>query len=201
LPGVRTHSKPFYEAIASMTGGFYMPLEQFASITDLVLAICYGAHNQASVAAFEQEVVKGGRMNRGMLGTFDKLLARKPSATVAVDLEAVPAGRFQVMRVDADQRIDEFVQRNGLFFGIGRGFYEFTKRVLVQDHKEVVLMSKSTGDFYHGDKAREIAGIPVGVTAWVKPGQGRLGEYVCFIQSTSANRKLLEGTRFLYDVL
>ena len=51
---------------------------------------------------------------------------------------------------------------------------------------------------FSGDKAREIAGIPIGVTARVKPEI--LKKYQVFVQSTSYNRKLIGGTKFLYEV-
>jgi len=46
--------------------------------------------------------------------------------------------------LDVDERGDirSFVQRNGLMFKQGRGFYEFTKPEKVSDKKEVVLVDK-----------------------------------------------------------
>ena len=57
-------------------------------------------------------------------------------------LTAVKAGRFQVLDVDERCDIKTFVQRNGLIFKTGRGFYEFTKAEKVSDKKEVVLVDK-----------------------------------------------------------
>jgi len=51
---------------------------------------------------------------------------------------------------------------------------------------------------FNGDKAREIAGIPVGETARVSPEN--LSDYNVFVQSTSYNRVLKAGTKFLYEV-
>src|SRR5262249_30058979 len=92
----------------------------------------------------------------------------------------------------------KFVQDNGLNFKTGRGFYEFTKTETIQGYKEIVLMDRSTGDLFAGDKARELLGIPGGET--VRIGPASLAKYVVFVQSTSANRKLMRGTRFLYEV-
>lgn len=202
LPGIRPASKSFYEEIARKTGGFYLTLEQFTSITDLILAICYKEAGSSYVEAYEKEVVSEGRMNRGMNRAFNTILNRTSSASsmANADLRAVASGRFQVLNVDKDQAIADFVRDNGLRFRIGRGFYEFTKPVKVQKHKEVILMDKRTGDMFSGDRAREIAGMPIGADAIVRPGDGDLSQYTCFIQSTSANRKLLEDTRFLYEV-
>ena len=197
----RTHATKFYQEIAQKTGGFHLNLDQFANVTDLITAVCYQQQGDAPLQSFEKEVEASGRMNRGMYDVFSTLARREPAATSKYsrrDLRAVPPGRFQALYVKRDSSISDFVRRNGLTFNVGRGFYEFTKRVKVQHHKEVILMDKVTGDFYTGDKAREIAGIPVGETVNVSPEE--LGNFVCFIQSTSSNRKLLGGTRFLYEV-
>lgn len=196
----RKHATKFYEEIARKTGGFHLSLDQFANVTDLIMAVCYQQAGDVPLQNFEQEVEKKGGMNRSMHDIFDKLMGRKPTASrmAAADLRAVPPGRFQALRVAKDAAIADFVRENGLDFKIGRGFYEFTKKVTVQAGKEVILMDRKTGDFFSGEKAREMAGIPVGVEARVSPES--LDQYVCFIQSTSANRKLLGGTKFLYEV-
>ena len=45
---------------------------------------------------------------------------------------------------------------------------------------------------------RELLGLPPGETVRVRPAS--LEKYAVFVQSTSANRKLMGGTRFLYEV-
>ena len=111
-------------------------------------------------------------------------------------------GRFQVLAVDADTPIKSLVQENGLRFNVGRGFYEFTKEFTktetIQAGKEVVLIDKKTGDRFSGRKARELLGLPDGETTRLKPTS--LEKYAVFVQSTSAKRKLMGGTRFLYEV-
>jgi hypothetical protein len=102
------------------------------------------------------------------------------------------------MDVDTDCAIKDFVEANGITFKKGRGFYQFTKRTMIQDYKEVILMNKMTGDLFNGDKAREIAGIPIGASAEVSPE--KLTDYIVFVQSTSVNRALKAGTKFLYEV-
>jgi hypothetical protein len=202
MPGIRTHSRSFYEEIAKKTGGFYLTLDQFSSITDLVMAVCYNANNDnTKVEQLEKQLVKNGRMNRGMSQVFGTLLGRKSDGKFSgINMKAVDPGRFQVLSVKKDFVIADFVKKNGLKFKTGRGFYEFTKSVKVQSYKEVVLLDNTTGDMYSGDRARQIAGIPIGYDATVSPGKGSLANYTCFIQSTSNNRKLLGGTKFLYEV-
>lgn len=199
----RKHATKFYEEISRETGGFHLNLNQFSDVTDLILAICYKQLGDVQLQGYQDEVQKAGRMNRSLDAAFGTMLGRAPTKSVygETNLSAVPPGRFQVLKVDEDQGIADFVRDNGLLFKIGRGFYEFTKPVEVQHHKEVVLMSKKSGDMFSGAKARELIGL--------RPAEDRVDEkirptamedYVCFIQSTSANRKLLKSTRFLYEV-
>ena len=42
--------------------------------------------------------------------------------------------------------IRSFVNKNGLIFKTGRGFYEFTKPEKISDQKEVVLVDKVRGN-------------------------------------------------------
>jgi hypothetical protein len=59
-------------------------------------------------------------------------------------------------------------------------------------------MDCKTGDLFAGDAAREMLGLPAGLSVRIKPSN--LEQYVVCVQSTSANRKLIGGTRFLYEV-
>jgi hypothetical protein len=90
------------------------------------------------------------------------------------------------------------VLANGLIFKVGRGFYEFTKTETIQAKKEIILMDRVTGDLFEGSAAREILGLPMDVAIRIKPSN--LEKYVVFVQSTSANRKLIGNTQFLYEV-
>ncbi len=196
----RKHATPFYRELAEKSGGFHLDLDQFAYITDLVLAICYKQSSDQKLEAYEKEIVDQGRLDRSLNNLFNTMMKReKPARTfAAADLHAVPPGRFQVLAVDADTPIKSLVLENGLRFKVGRGFYEFTKTETIQAGKEVVLMDKKTGDRFSGHKARELLGLPDGETTRLKPTS--LEKYAVFVQSTSANRKLMGGTRFLYEV-
>ncbi|NVJ22604.1 VWA domain-containing protein [Myxococcus sp. AM011] len=195
----RRHATPFYKELAEKSGGFHLSLDQFAHVTDMLLAVCYKQSSDARLQAYETEVAKEGRMSRGLNAMFSTMLQRKTESLYGeTDLRAVPPGRFQSLEVDGDMPIKAFVQENGLSFKTGRGFYEFTKTETIQGHKEVVLMDRKTGDFYSGDRAREMLGLPPGETVRIRPAS--LEKYVVFVQSTSANRKLVKGSKFLYEV-
>ena len=108
--------------------------------------------------------------------------------------------RFTVLEVDVDIPIRQFFSRNGLDFKTGKRFYELTKREKIQDYKEILLMDRSTRDVFVVEQVRKILGIPQ-KTCTLKPddlNNKMLSKYVVFIQSTSVNRKLIEGTKFLY---
>jgi hypothetical protein len=195
----RGHATGFYKELAEKSGGFHLNLDQFAYITDMVLAVCYKQSSDDQLQEYEQEVVKQGRMSRGLNKMFATMLKREvPTEYAEADLQAVPPGRFQVLDVDEDTSIREFVEDNGLTFHKGRGFYEFTKTETVQGYKEIILQERATGDFYAGEKARELIGLPLGETARIRPSA--LEKYAVFVQSTSVNRKLIGGTKFLYEV-
>jgi hypothetical protein len=156
----RRHATDFYREIAEKTGGFHLMLDQFSYVTELLLAVAYKQEGDVILERYEQEVEKSGKMNRNLDDTFRKLLskpARDSKGRFAkVSVDAVDPGRFQVLRVTEDQPIAEFVYDNGARFRLGHGFYEFTKRVLVQHHKEIVLMDNRTGDMFSGERARQM---------------------------------------------
>lgn len=198
----RGHATAFYREIAERTGGFHLSLDQFAHVTDMILAIALKQVGPSQLEAYEREVEAAGRMNRSMdqmfttLRGIGKAAARRYSSPT--ELSAVAPARFQVLHVDEDQDIKGFVLENGLRFNIGRGFYEFTKRETIQGHKEVVLVDRRTGDMFTGPGARAMIGLPTGHDARLAPKA--LADYRVFVQSTSANRKLKGGTGFLYEV-
>jgi len=196
----RKDATSFYKGMAKLSGGAHLALDQFSQITDLIMAIAYSQDTDASkIEAYENEVKKAGRMSRSLTAAFDTLRKRKPTKTVSArNLSAVPSGRFQILEVDKDMPIQKFCKSEGLTFKPGRGFYEFTKTETIQGYKEVVLMERDSGDLFEGNKARTMLGMKPGVTDRLKPAA--LDKYAVFVQSTSNNRKLMGGTRFLYEV-
>ena len=197
----RPEARAFYQELAAASGGHHIELDQFASIRDLILGVAYAENSMQQLGQFENEVRAGGRMSRSMLRMFDQLHGRGASAAAAVPdgLDAVPAGRFQVLDVDDNAAIKQFAQSRGLVFKAGRGFYEFTKSEKISVKKEIVLRKKTTGDFFTGPKAKQLLGITADSGKHrLKPTD--LAEYVVFVQSTSYNRKLIGGTKFLYEV-
>lgn len=196
----RRHAESFYRDIARISGGYHLRLDQFSNVTELLLAVGFQQQGEAQLAAYEEEVIAGRRMNRSLDTIFATLRGRAASRAMgATDLHAVPPGRFQVLSVDRDMPIKDFCTHEGVEFKQGRGFYELTKPEKVQGTKEIVLMSRATGDLFTGTRARELLGLPLDDED-VKLRPVNLEDFQVFIQSTSNNRKLMGGTRLLYEV-
>lgn len=115
-------------------------------------------------------------------------------------LKPSPPSRFQVLNVANDEDIMTFSANNGLTFERGKGFYNFTKPELIQKNKEIVLREKSSGDFFEGNMCRKMLNlITYDENKRIKPTD--FPQYDIFIQSTSLNRKLMGGSKFLYDTM
>jgi hypothetical protein len=200
----RGYSDSFYATMAGITGGLHLKLAQFQEIVDLLIAIAYQQDSPEKLDAWEQRIADAKRMSRSLDNNFRILSGKAATAPGRYDsyttggLVPVNPGRFQILDVDHDVDIKGFVTANDLIFNLGRGFYQFTKTEEVQEKKEVVLRDKYTGDMFTGNEARNMIGVPYGTRDRLKPTA--LGKYDIFVQSTSVNRKLKSGTKFLYEV-
>ncbi len=205
-------AEPFWKEVASIGRGVYLRLAQFHEVNDLIWAICMQQAGSDRLASFERELVDAGRMSRTQGMNFDSLSGRSVPTeryrTPDAKLVPVEPGRFQVMHVDDDVAIREFVRANALRFRTGSGYYEFAKAETVQPHKEIVLMDTRSGDMWTGDAARHMLGLAdrekgvrdTSKNVTLHPSSVPHG-FTAFIQSTSVNRKLKGGTKFLYRVL
>ncbi|QIG70700.1 Von Willebrand factor type A domain-containing protein [Rhizobium phage RHph_I1_18] len=202
----RRESTQYYADLAEITDGCHLTLDQFPDIVELIRAVVYNQESTERLEAYEQEIVSSGRMNRALDRSIGVMKQPRDArgrfvssrfASTPDGLEPVPAGRFQILTVTDTQDIKGFVVDNSLPFKIGRGFYEFTKKEEIQEKKEVVLRDRKTGDMYTGAQARNMIGLPFGQRGTIKPAEL---EYDIFVQSTSVNRKLIGGQRFLYEV-
>lgn len=204
MPGIRKHSKKFYEEVAQKTGGFYLTLDQFANVSDLIMAICYKQDSEESLAGFEQQLKSSGKLNYNLKTSIQRLKNGEVEEYISTSgLTPVSDGRFQVLAVDKDQSIKEFIMEQGISFKTGRGFYELTKSEKVGLYKEILLCEKETGKLFNGSQVREMLNLSPqvdrrGINETLKPVF--LDKYKVFIQSTSYNRKLMAGTSLLYEV-
>ncbi|MGZ8924463.1 MAG: hypothetical protein ACXW2E_01135 [Nitrososphaeraceae archaeon] len=123
----------------------------------------------------------------------------------AVDLNTVRANlvdvsnQVQFWTVDhnyANSQIRDFCEAlSGSKMLKGAGFYRLDKKEEVQEHKQIAIRDK-TGAVYIGPSARDLMGLPHCGTIKVAPGDH--ADYTVFVQSTSVNRKLPEGTEVMY---
>ena len=202
-------ARNFYQSLASITNGTYLQLPQFDSIVDFLCGICYGQNDHSQVEAYEQEL----RARRGghelapeVCALFDKLLGRKTTEKVVKEggITPVKMGRFQTLDVDSDIdkiQIRTLVKDKGLDFKTGRGFYQFTKPENISMKKEIVLAHKKTGKMYTGESARMLLGVTDAAYEMkkrIKPSDYM--DFDIFVQSTSYNRNLIGGTKFMYEV-
>ena len=195
----RKGSDYFYKGLANYSNGYRVELNQFADVVETILAACY--HVNGRLKEYEQELSSTFKMNRNLAAMFEELGAPVRNTVFtksdASGLIPVPPSRFQVVMVDRDTDIKSFVISLGIKFKLGRGFYQFMKSEMVQEHKEVVLRNKRTGDMFTGAEARNFIGLPFGERGKIKPKL--FDDYEVFIQSTSPNRKLIAGYKFLYE--
>jgi len=105
--------------------------------------------------------------------------------------------RFKSWTVDKEADVKSFVESHGKKFVIGSVYYALTKKEKVQPQKAVLIQEKGTKAVYAGTEARTLIGLPQGVNAIVEPGNH--ANYDIYVQSTSVNRKLVRGTKVLFD--
>ena len=198
--GNRNASK-FYEGMSKITGGVKLDLTQFKNIPQYLMAITYQQDGNLEEYENSDERFKKDVMLKSM---FSKL---KRGAVSLGDLDEDKIemlSRFQVLNVDYECKINDFVQEHGRSFKAGSGYYQLVSSEKVQPHKKIVFVHKETGEMTDDpDFCRGKLGIlhETGTVA-VSPKKCKdaLAEYDVFIQSTSYNRKLDAGTKFLYEL-
>lgn len=183
----RSSSKGFYKAIAELSGGVYLTLDQFNEIIELIKATCYQQGGEEKLNEYISIIRDNGKMTHSMENnikrlrgeevedTYDYYRARTSSGmsyrtkkrvasedvTIKEMDKLVPVipGRFQIMTVDENCDIKGFVTKNGIEFKKGRGFYELTKAETVQQYKEIIMQDKETGEMFVGSQVREKLGL------------------------------------------
>jgi hypothetical protein len=142
---------------------------------------------------FMQARSKGGFV--GTRSLFSTGLDAVNAQTVHSTLTPLAKGQYDIIPVDADSPIKDFVWSRGIPYEIGKGFYQLTKTERIQANKLIVIRERATGKVYAGAEARNLLGLPQGQAVSVKPSANP--EYDVFVQSTSVNRKLIANTDVL----
>jgi len=118
------------------------------------------------------------------------------SSTVKSTLVELNPSDYSVYSVHKDKPIKDFVEswNPKETYRIGSGFYQLTKKEKVQGYKQVCLQDKLNGKVYAGAEARQLLGLP---DHEVQVDPATNNKYDIFLQSTSTNRKLIAGTKFI----
>jgi hypothetical protein len=114
------------------------------------------------------------------------------TSTVQSNLTPLSNRQYTILSVHGDSPIRDFVQGQGFSYSVGKGYYQLTKTETIQPQKQIMIREKRTGKVYSGASARDLLGLPHGMSVRVKPEANP--EYDVFVQSTSVNRKVLDGT-------
>jgi len=109
---------------------------------------------------------------------------------------ATVTSSFLVFNITVDTPLNVFVKDQSLKFAKGSAFYQFMRNEVIQKYKEVVIMDNNTGDIFEGDAVRALLSLPSDEDIKLSPVN--IDKYTVFIQSTSANRHLKAGTKFLF---
>ena len=112
-------------------------------------------------------------------------------------LTPMARGTYILVPVPTDKvPIKEFTEQCGHKYVIGRGFYELSKKETIQTSKDLVVVGKKDSKVYSGPQARSLVGLPDSMDVRVEPNSNP--DYTIFVQSTSVNRHLKVGTKYLY---
>lgn len=192
----------FYAAVARETEGLYLKLNDFSSIPALLQGVCRRHGPRGGLEAYETALSSGGGRTREVTRIFDALMGREETVLTPASLDVAPEGKYQIITVEQEEDgipIREFVERHGLPFQTGSGYYQLARRERISEKKSILLRHRALGDVYEGDSARQYAEQHVGPDLSALSLQSDpLPEFDIFVQSTSVNRKLRGGTSFVY---
>lgn len=113
-------------------------------------------------------------------------------ATVSATLAPLDKKQYMMLPVRERVQTRPFVTSHGLAYVNGTVFYQLMKTEHVQPQKEVMVVEKATNKVYAGSGARDLIGLPAGMTVKVKPDYN--DAFDVFVQSTAVNRNLIPGT-------
>jgi hypothetical protein len=103
---------------------------------------------------------------------------------------------LKVLSVDSAMNLKEVVEGADLEYKAGRGYYQVLKKEAVTAAKKIVVISQTgENDIFRDSKALAQLGLTSSKKFDIHPVSG----FAIFVQSTSHNRKLAEGSYVLYE--
>lgn len=132
----------------------------------------------------------------GVRGVKDGLFTLNSASLRKSDLKEIPPSQYYIFPVrTSDPKgvpIKEFVEMwTKQDYRLGSTYYQPTKKVKIQNYKNVLVQDIRNGRVYEGIHLRQLLGLP-DANVEVNPGQHK--DWRIFIQSTSVNRKLFADT-------
>lgn len=152
-----------------------------------------GVRVRAATDAYMQARATGVRSTTNLFSTGADAVNVQTIAQAG--LKPLAKGTYVLVPVPTDSRIDEFTKQCGFNYEVGKGFYQLMKREEIQATKKIVVVGKKDHKVYGGQDARSMVGLP-DLNVRVSPNHNP--DFDIFVQSTSINRKLIAGTRYLY---
>jgi hypothetical protein len=152
-----------------------------------------GDRVRAATDSYMQARATGVRSTRSLFSTGADAVNVQTIAQAG--LTPLARGSYILVPVPTDGRIDEFTKACGHTYQVGRGFYQLMKREEIQASKDIIVVGKKDHKVYSGRDARQMVGLP-DMNVRVSPNHNP--DFDIFVQSTSINRKLIAGTRYLY---
>lgn len=152
-----------------------------------------GDRVRAATDSYMQARATGVRSTRSLFST-DATTVNAVTINQA-GLKPMANGTYVLVPVPTDSRIDEFTAQMGHRYQVGRGFYQLMKREEIQASKDIVVVGKKDHKVYSGRDARQMVGLP-DINVRVSPSHN--ADFDIYVQSTSINRKLIAGTKYLY---
>jgi hypothetical protein len=126
-------------------------------------------------------------------------LSKVSSRDVSRQLDDL-SGHFKQFTVPCELEVEEFIEtETGKPYVVGSTFYQLMKPEKVGKNKRVLIQEKGKRAVYGGPDARLLIGLPEQGEADSKVIPGNHANYNVFIESTSYNRKLVRGTKVLWD--
>ncbi|MGW0084784.1 vWA domain-containing protein [Streptomyces sp. NPDC003393] len=135
---------------------------------------------------------KGIRGSRAVFSTSADAVNR--DTIEAAGLTPLNPSDYQLLAVDRDAAIRDWVVERGHTYRTGGAFYQLSKSEKIQARKQIAVLEKKTDRVYTGPEARALLGLP-DVEVRVRPDHN--DDFTIFVQSTSVNRKLVPHTRLL----
>lgn len=146
---------------------------------------------RAATDTFMVNRAAGVRGSRSVFSTGADAVNKE---TVQGNLKPLAKNSYKLFNVFSRQRIDDFVNDQGLAYVKGKGYYQLTKTETIQPQKQIIVVEKKTGKAFAGKQARSLIGLP-DTHLKVKPDYNP--DYDIYVQSTSYNRNLIPGQQLL----